>query len=379
MGLQNESREHLDQRKVRYAVVGAGWISQEDFMPGVEHTGNSIMTALVTGDRTKAKELAKRYAIPRLYDYDDYPKMLESGAVDAIYLAVPNSMHRDYAVAALNAGIHVLCEKPMARTEEECREMIEASGRTGAKLMIAYRLHFDEASVEAIETVQSGVIGDPRFFSSVFTQQLAEDNSRAKARFWANPLPDMGPYPINAARHLFHAEPLEVFGFSARKEERRFDEIDEMFTVSMRFPEERLATFTVSYGANPIDAYRVFGTLGDLEVSPGFGFTDPLRHRLTIGTEVSEKTFAKTDQFGAETKYFSECILEDRHPEPDGEEGLADIRVLRAVEEALKSGMPKPVMPRSERQSRPCRKQIIRLPAAKSEELVGAAAPGGSR
>jgi predicted dehydrogenase len=72
MGLQNESREHLDQRKVRYAVVGAGWISQEDFMPGVEHTGNSIMTALVTGDRTKAKELAKRYAIPRLYDYDDH-------------------------------------------------------------------------------------------------------------------------------------------------------------------------------------------------------------------------------------------------------------------------------------------------------------------
>lgn len=66
--------------------------------------------------------------------------------------------------------------------------------------MIAYRLHFDEASVEAIETVQSGIIGDPRFFNSVFTQQLAEDNSRAKARFWANPLPDMGPYPINSAK-----------------------------------------------------------------------------------------------------------------------------------------------------------------------------------
>src|SRR6516162_1330689 len=123
MSLQHESREHPDQRKVRYAVVGAGWISPEDFMPGVEHTGNSVMTALVTGDRTKAKALAKRYAIPRLYDYDGYGKMLESGEVDAVYLAVPNSMHRDYAVAALNAGIHVLCEKPMARTEEECREM----------------------------------------------------------------------------------------------------------------------------------------------------------------------------------------------------------------------------------------------------------------
>jgi glucose-fructose oxidoreductase len=287
-------------------------------------------------------------------------------------------MHRDYAVAASNAGIHVLCEKPMARTEEEYREMIEAAARSRAKLMIAYRLHFDEASVEAMETVQSGTIGDPRFFSSVFAQQLSEDNSRAKARFWANPLPDMAPYPINAARHLFRAEPLEVFAFSARKEERRFDEIDEMFTVCMRFPDERLATFTVSYGANPIDAYRVVGTLGDLEVSPGFGFTEPLRHRLTIGTEVSEKRFLKTDQFGAETKYFSQCILDGRDPEPDGEEGLADIRVLRAIEEALEAGMPKPVIPRSERQSRPCREQIIRLPAVKSEELISAAAPGGS-
>ena len=97
--------------------------------------------------------------------------------------------------------------------------MTEAADREGAKLMIAYRLHFDEASVEAIEMVRSGMIGDPRFFSSVFAQQLSEENSRAKARFWANPLPDMGPYPINAARHLFQAEPLEVFAFSARKEE----------------------------------------------------------------------------------------------------------------------------------------------------------------
>jgi predicted dehydrogenase len=378
MSLQNQSREHPDdERKVRYAVVGAGWISQ-DFMPGVGHTGNSVVTALVTGDQTKAKALAKQYAIRQVYDYDRYEEMLESGGVDAVYLAVPNSMHRDYAVAALNAGIHVLCEKPMARTEKECREMIEAAARTGAKLMIAYRLHFDEASVEAIETVQSGRIGDPRFFSSVFAQQLAEGNSRAKARFWANPLPDMGPYPINAARHIFRAEPLEVFAFSGRKEERRFDEIDEMFTVSMRFPDERLATFTVSYGANPIDTYRVAGTLGDLEVNPGFGFSEPLRHRLTIGTEVSEKIFPKTDQFGAETKYFSQCILEDRDPEPDGEEGLADIRVLHAIEEALEAGMPKPVMPRAERQARPCREQIIRLPVVQAEELIGAAAPGGS-
>jgi predicted dehydrogenase len=329
MSLQNESREPPDGRKVRYAVVGAGWISQEDFMPGVEHTGNSMITALVTGDAAKAKTLSKKYGIPHLYDYDGYEEMLQSGDVDAVYLAVPNSMHRDYAVAALKAGVHVLCEKPMARNEEECREMIEAAGR-------------------------------------------------GKARFWANPLPDMGPYPVNAVRHLFRAEPLEVFAFSARKEERRFDEIDEMFAVTMRFPEERLASFTVSYGANPIDQYRVVGTQGDLEVKPGFGFTDPLRHQLTVGTRVTEKVFPKTDQFGAETKYFSDCILDDREPEPNGEEGLADVRVLLAIEEALETGVPKPITARLERKVRPGREQIIRLPAVQSGELVDAAAPDGN-
>jgi predicted dehydrogenase len=378
MRLPSESRERPEGQKVRYAVVGAGWIAQEDFMPGVAHTGNSVMTALVTSDQSKAKRLLKRFSIPRLYDYDSYERMLHSGDVDAVYLAVPNSMHRVYAVAALNAGIHVLCEKPMARTEEECRDMIEAAAQGSAKLMIAYRLHFDEATIEAIETVHSGAIGDPRFFSSVFAQQVAEENSRAKARFWANPLPDMGPYPINAARHLFGAEPLEVFAFSARKEERRFDEIDEMFTVSLRFPEERPATFTVSYGANPIDEYRIVGTQGDLEVKPGFGFTEPLRHKLTVGTRVSEKVFPKTDQFGAETKYFSDCILNHREPEPDGEEGLADIRVLLAIEEALESGIPKPIISRSVRKVRPGRDQIIRLPEVKSVDLVDAAAPGES-
>lgn len=105
MSLQNEFGESPNGKKVRYAVPGAGWISQEDFIPRIEHTGNSVITALVTGDQAKAKALTKQYQIPNRYDYDEYEKVLRSGNIDAVYLAVPNSMHRDHAVAALNAGI----------------------------------------------------------------------------------------------------------------------------------------------------------------------------------------------------------------------------------------------------------------------------------
>ena len=150
MSLFHPFRERSDGRKVRYAVVGAGWIAQEDFMPGVEHTGNSVMTALVTGDPEKAKELAKKYGIEHVTGYDGYDVLLRSGNIDAVYLALPNSKHRESVVKALEAGIHVLCEKPMAPTEEDCQAMIAASEKSGTKLMIAYRLHFEEATIEAL-------------------------------------------------------------------------------------------------------------------------------------------------------------------------------------------------------------------------------------
>ncbi len=361
--------------KIRYAVVGAGWISQEAFLPGVAHTGNSAVTALVTGDPEKAKVLGSRYGIRHNYHYDDYDALLDSGEVDAIYLALPNTMHRNFATRALEKGVHVLCEKPMATNEEDCQDMMLAAEHGHAKLMIAYRLHFEPATIAALETVRAGTIGTPRLFSSVFTQQVSEKNHRSKGEYWAGPLADMGPYPINAARHLFEADPVEVIAASARAPERRFATVDETVSAILKFPDERLATFTVSFGANPVDEYRVVGTKGDLQVSPGYMFGVALKHRLTVGTDVREHTFPAVDQFGGELKYFSECILDGRDPEPDGREGLADVCVLQAIERALHMGAPQPVrIP-----SAPTRRsydRAVQLELIDTPELVHAAAPG---
>ena len=374
MSLLHPFRERSDGRKVRYAVYGAGWIAQEDFMPGVEHTGNSVMTAIVTGDQEKARALAGKYGIEHVMDYDGYDALLRSGNIDAVYMANPNSQHRGPVVKALEAGIHVLCEKPMAPTEEDCRAMIAASEKSGAKLMIAYRLHFEEATIEALETVRSGEIGEPRLFSSVFTQQISEENSRASKENWAGPLPDMGPYPINAVRQLFQAEPTEVFAFRASKAEPRFREIEEMMTVIMKFPGERLGTFTLSYGANPMGQYRIVGTKGDLEVTPGYTYGAGLSHKLTVGEKQSEESYGHHDQFGGETKYFSDCVLDDKHPEPDGEEGLADVRVIKAIEKSLETGQPQK-LGEFTRKQRPTRAQIMKLSPVKPGEMIHATPP----
>ena len=372
MSLLDPVKERADGRKVRYAVVGAGWIAQEDFMPGVAKTGNSLMTALVTGDARKGRELSEKYAIEQVCGYDGFDALLTSGKIDAIYLATPNTMHRDFTIRALAAGIHVLCEKPMAPAIEDCGAMIEAGQKSGAKLMIAYRLHFEEATLEAIETVRSGKLGQPRIFSSIFTQQIESSNHRTEGDKWAGPLPDMGPYPINGVRNLFGAEPIEAFGrtASARGDER-FSKIPEIVSVWLRFTDERIAQFTMSYGSEAVSEYRVSGTEGDLMMTPGFTWEKGQTLAVTVKGKKDEKTFDKVDQFAGETKYFSDCVLDNKEPEPYGEEGLCDVCVIKALEKSIASGKVEPVE-QIARSKRPTRDQVQKLPASKPPELVDA-------
>jgi glucose-fructose oxidoreductase len=141
---------------------------------------------------------------------------LKSGQIDAVYVALPNHMHADFSIAAARAGVYVLCEKPMAVTETECQDMIDAARQAGVRLMIAYRLHFEEGNLEAVRTANSGQLGELRIFKSTFTQQVHEGNVRLSASSGGGSLEDMGIYCINAARYLFRSAPTEVFAFSSR-------------------------------------------------------------------------------------------------------------------------------------------------------------------
>ncbi|MGM3425174.1 Gfo/Idh/MocA family protein [Pseudomonas benzopyrenica] len=360
--------------KIRYAVVGGGWISQGAFMPGVGQTGNSEMTALVTGDPIKARDLAAKYGL-KSYSYEEFPALLSSGEIDAIYLATPNFRHLEFAVPALDAGIHVLLEKPMAISEEECQAINAAAARSGAKLMIAYRLHCEPGTVEMIERVRRGEIGDPRLFTSTFTQPVDTANHRAQSGFWAGPVTDMGPYPLNAVRSLFADEPIEVSAVGVRTPGRDVTTWDAV-TVTLRFPEERLASFTVSFSGPNTERFQLVGRKGEIEASPCFGFGEgvAIGYRLTVDGETEEFKAQVVDHFGGETAYFSDCILQDRQPEMDGEEGWRDVRVLAAIERTLESGQPQRLDPLPKRQG-PTREQVRSLPLAQVPEYVNTKAP----
>jgi predicted dehydrogenase len=370
--LRNGKASTRTGKKIRYAVVGLGHIAQAAALPAFAHARqNSELAALVTGDPEKARRISRKYCIEAVYSYKDYEQCLTSGAIDAVYIALPNNMHRDYSVAALKAGIHVLCEKPMALDEKQCADMISAAAKSGSKLMIAYRLHFNRANLKAVRILQSGKLGAPRIFNSTFTMQVRKDNIRLKSALGGGPLWDIGIYCVNASRYLFRAEPQEVFAFATASGDSRFKEVEESVCATMKFPGARLAAFSCSFGTSDVSSYEVVGTKGSLRADPAYEYAEGLK--LTVAREGrrTEQAFAKSDQFGPELVYFSDCIVKKREPEPSGKEGLIDVRIIRALYESLSTR--KPVSLRiAEPTKRPDAHQEIQRPPVKKPELVHA-------
>lgn len=364
-------------KKVRYAVVALGDISQEAMLPGVAHTGNSEVTAFVTGDPEKARRVGERYGVTETYGYEQFGALLASGTIDAIYLATPNWRHAEFAIPALKAGIHVLVEKPLEISSEKCREIMAAQAASTAKLMVAYRLHFEPATLATIDLIRSGELGEILTFSSTFTQMVSPENHRATSGVTAGPIFDMGPYPINAVRYLFGDEPTEVVSaVGVRHPEAGLGDFDDTVAVTLRFPQNRLAQFVLSYYGNVLDTYAVVGTKGSVEVNPAYMYGKPLERTVTLGETKSHESFKNTDHFGGELKYFSDCILNGTDPEPDAEEGYADLRVIEGILKALESGGPVTLEPFTRRRRIDTEAQRQTLKAQSAPDLVNTSNPG---
>jgi len=373
------SKQQLgDTDPVRFAVVGLGHIAQTAVLPAFANAKNDCrLAAVVSDDMETAHKVAEIYGVGHVVAYDDYDRFLNSGEVDAVYIALPNSLHCDYTVRAAKAGVHVLCEKPMAVTEAECRRMITACRRAKVKLMIAYRLHFEAANLQAIEIVRSGKLGEVRTFDSTFSFTVVEDNIRVKPELGGGTLYDIGVYCINAARYLFQDEPSEVIAASfAAEGDPRFEGVDEATSAILRFPGDRVATFTSSFGVDVVAAYRVCGSKGNLRVDPAYPHTSGMKMYLTIEGQERELSFEPCDQFAPLLIELARCIREDREPEPNGLEGLADVRIIQAIYKSAASRRAVRIKPVKQAE-RPSRRQQIDRPPVDPPQVIGVASGTG--
>jgi predicted dehydrogenase len=372
--MKNE-RKKLHAGKIRFAVVGLGHIAQNAILPAfVNAQRNSELTALVSDDPTKLRTLSREYGVTNTFTYEDYDVCLRSGEIDAVYIALPNNLHLDYCVRAAKAGIHVLCEKPLAVTEDECEKIIQACAENEVKLMTAYRLHFQRGNLEAIKIVRSGKIGEPRIFNSVFTMQVSPGNIRTQVKYAGGTLYDIGIYCINAARHIFGDEPTEGFCYSASNQDPRFRRIEEMTSAILRFPKQRLANFTMSFGASASTDFEIIGTKGRLRAIQAYDYSVPMTLELTVKGRTEKKSYGLRDQFGPELIYFSDCILNDREPEPSGIEGLVDVHIIRALYDSVQTHRPV-TMKQLNRRRRPSLRQEIYRPRISKPRLVHVTAP----
>ncbi len=365
------------KKDVRYAVVGLGHIAQVAVLPAFEHAKGCTLAALVSDDRDKLAKLGKKYGVERRCTYAEYDGLLASEEIDAVYIALPNHMHRDYTVRACQAGIHVLCEKPLAVTSAECQEMIDAADQAGVLLMTAYRLHFEKATLRAIELVHEGKIGEPRFFSSEFGFQVREGNIRVDRERGGGALYDIGVYCINAARMLFRDEPIRVSAMAARKpDDPRFEEVAETIACTLAFPDNRLAQFTVSFGCASIAQYRIVGTEGHLAADGAYEYAEGSSQILTLEEKKPRhKEFPKRDQFAAELDYFASCIRENREPEPNGQEGLLDVRIVEALHRSIREQRVIDLEPLDKDRRPTPSQQISKRPVRKPPKTIHAEAP----
>ncbi len=356
------------------AVVGQGHFAQTAVLPAIEQLEDVELTALVSGSAHKLDELGARYGVKTLTDYAGLDDLLASGRIDAVYVVVPNDLHAEMTVIAARHGVHVLCEKPMAPTEAECMLMIRACAQHRVKLMIAYRLHFESANLIAVEIVKGGEIGEARLFSSVFSMQVRDGNTRVQPRRGSGPVFDIGVYCVNAARYLFRAEPIEVSALRLVGRDPRFSSVDEAYSVVVRFPDERAAQFMCSFGAYPRASYEVVGTDGFLTLDNAYDYTTEMHLHVHGKHGDKLRTFANTDQIAAEIAYFARCIREDVDPEPSGWEGLADVRILQAIQQSARFGRPVPIEPIA-RPTRPGLGQEIRIAQHGAVPLVDVEQP----
>ncbi len=330
--------------KVKFAVVGAGWISQEAFLPAVRQTENATVTALVSGNPGKARQLADFHGVENVFTYDEFDTMAKSGTVDAIYVATPNSSHADFAIRAMRHGLHVMVEKPLATTPPDAERMIATARETGRHLMTAYRLHNDPATLKVMELVHGGIIGEARHVFAGLAFQILPENHRLKASHWGGPLQDVGVYCVNAARHVFGSNPVRTQSLSSHGDnDPRFREVEEGVAATLEFSRGRIAQFYAGFGTDNVDTLQVHGSKGSLTLVNAFRF-GVARRLILARNDVTEVTaFPETDNFSGMIAYFSDCIRENRKPLPDGEEGLADMQVLAAIEAAHRELKPQPI------------------------------------
>jgi predicted dehydrogenase len=329
-------------KKMGYAVVGLGNLAIHQILPAFSQCEKSKPVALVSGHPDKANKLALRYGIhpKNVYSYQNYDSIKDNPEVDIIYIVLPNGMHAEYTVRGLQAGKHVLSEKPMARTPAECQAMIDAARRADRRLMVAYRCRYEPFNQAMIRMAREQTLGPLKIIQTDAGFDIGDPNQWRlnKEMAGGGSLMDIGIYSLQAARYLSGEEPTEVNAMMyTTPGDVRFKEVEESINFQLRFPSGILANCTSSYGCAWRSHFRALTTKGYFELDPAIGYSGQ-RMRVNRENRLEELSIDPRDHFAAEMEHMSDCVMNGKTPLTPGEEGLRDLKIMMAIYEAARTG-----------------------------------------
>ncbi|MEO8174684.1 MAG: Gfo/Idh/MocA family oxidoreductase [Sediminibacterium sp.] len=333
-----QDQKNYDGKKLNIALVGLGKYATY-LAEGLEESEYCRLAGIVTGHPAKAGEWKKKYNIPdkNIYNYQNFDEIANNKDIDLVYIVLPNSMHKEYVIRTAKAGKHVITEKPMATSVEDCEAMIKACKDAGVQLAVGYRLHYEPFHLELKRLGQQKVFGPVRLIE-VSLGYISGDPSEwrlKKAMAGGGPLMNIGIYCVQCCRYVLGEEPVAVtaqFGPVTKKDV--FTEVEESVTWQLEFPGGAVSTSTSSYNYS-VDRFFASADNGFFELSPAVSY-GPFKGRTSNG----ELNFPTINQQAVQCDEIGKMILENK-PLPNhitGEEGLKDLKIMMAIYEAARTG-----------------------------------------
>ena len=324
------------QRKLGIALVGLGKYSTGQLAPALQETRRCRLTGIVTGSPEKAEKWKKQYGIPEknIYNYENFDSIKDNPDIDIVYVVLPNALHAEYTIRAAKAGKHVICEKPMAVSVQECEDMIAACHEADRLLSIGYRLHFEPHNLAMAEFGQNKTFGAVK-------KIIAKDGLDIEPNVWrlnkklagGGPLMDVGIYCVQGAIYTTGELPVAITAKEGKKTDlNRFKEVEQSMSWTMEFPSGAIAECETSY-AKEMDLLRAEAEEGWFELEPAYAY-DGIKSRASDGPfdfpQVREQALQMDD--------FVTCVNNNKKSKVSGEIGLRDMKILRAIYEAASTG-----------------------------------------
>ena len=332
--------------RMGWAIVGLGTYAVGNILPFFDDARHARMTAFVSGNPDKARRLGASYGVDQFYTYDTYDDIARDDTIDCVYIALPVGLHAEYTIRALEAGKHVLCEKPMASTPAEAQAMVDAAKAANRQLGIGYRVHFEGANLEAKRRLEAGELGPIRHIRSEHGFQASLDY---RPHIWrlskelggGGSMYDIGVYGINTSLMMLDGDrPVEASGiYVYPREDPRFREVEGGVDWRLLMESGVVVSGSSSYCYSPYQSQQHYmGDKAAMRLSPATTYDRNILY-LENGDRAQEVgTQPALRQFGAQLDGFSLAARNNTPHRTPGEMGLRDMRIIAAIYESADQG-----------------------------------------